>query len=174
MEAEEYFHHITPSRAWHKPLPRHLSTCHDREVTILVTLRPTRARRPAIVEISGLPWDERPGSGYELIEEAIGAPPRSEVQYANGVFSINRRHARRLIVELADRFGRVHVRQFGGSAACDQSCWADGEADTFACECSCAGANHGQGGELVGPPPAAPKDRRRRPGPREYDVRRPG
>ena len=149
--------------------------CHDLGVTITVTIRPEGTRRPGTVEVTGLPWDERPGSGYETIEDAMGGPGQGAVLYENGSFSVGRLHAQRLVLGLAERFGRVHVVQFGGSAACGQDCWASDEGDPFACDCSCAGANHGGGDEtLVGPPSAAPKDRRSRPRPRRYDVRRSG
>lgn len=138
-----------------------------------MTIRPEGKHRPATVEVSGLPWNEPAWSGYKVIEDAIGSPQQALVQYANGSFSVGRRHAQRLVLGLAERFGRVHVVQFGGPAACDRSCWANDDGDPFACDCSCAGANHGGGEEgLVGPPPAAPRDRRQRPGPRKYDVHR--
>jgi hypothetical protein len=140
-------------------------------MAVTVTIRPATTRRPSRVDVTDLPWDDRPGSGYEIIEDAIGAPHMSHVQYENGTFSVGRPYAKRLILELAQRFNRVHVVQFGGSSVCTEACWNNDDGDAFACDCSCAGANHGQGDtNLVAPPPPAPKDRRQRPLPRKYDV----
>jgi hypothetical protein len=148
-------------------VPAGWDPCHDLGVPITVTIRPEGKR----VEVQGLPWDERPGSGYEVMEDAIGGAREGVVLYDNGAFSVDRRHAKRLVVHLAERFRRVHVVQYGGSESCNEACWGADDGDPYGCECSCAGANHGGGGLVLAEPrPAAARDRLQRPLPRTYDV----
>lgn len=113
-------------------------SCHHSFVTVTVTIRPG-----ARTQIRGLPWTSEPGAGYTVLEECIGATRRGQVRYASGAFSVARSHTHALVAALACRFGRVHVIQYGGIEKCVEACW-NAKADTaIACECSCAGANHG-------------------------------
>lgn len=107
---------------------------------VTVTIRPGGAR----TEVTGLPWTGRPQDNYQLLEEAIGASRRGQVNFSSGRWSVARKHTPELIEALAERFGSVFVIQHGGQERCVEACWDRGEPSNRAlCECSCAGRNHG-------------------------------
>jgi hypothetical protein len=109
--------------------------------TITVVIRPHGAR----TEIRDLPWTGSPRATYALLEDAIGASRRGQVQYSRSTraFSVARAHSGQLILSLADRFGHVHVIQHGGQTRCVSACWNADPNTAWECECSCAGSNHG-------------------------------
>lgn len=110
---------------------------------VTVTIRPNGAR----TEIRGLPWSGRPRDSYAMLEDAIKASRRGQVDYdkEGRFFSVARAHTGPLIAYLGERFGEVKVVQHGGLARCVSACW-DADPDTsWECECSCAGDNHGSG-----------------------------
>lgn len=109
-------------------------------MTITVTIRPNGAR----TEVRGLPWT-RPGGSYDVLETAIGATRRGQVQYSDGAFTVSRSHTTVLIRNLADRYGHVHVIQYGGLDRCVAACWTAEADHAWLCQCSCAGRNHGTG-----------------------------
>lgn len=142
-------------------------------MTVTVIIRPNGAR----TEIRGLPWNSRPGGNYALLEEAIDASRRGQVDYSKRArtFSVARAHTDNLIRFLADHFGHVHVLQFGGLARCVSACWNADPDTAWECECSCAGSNHGSR-QPIGPVVADVGDAGElsvaRLGPREWDAYR--
>lgn len=145
-------------------------SCHHGSVTVTVTIRPG-----ARTQIRRLPWTGEPGGGYAVLEDCIGATRRGQVLYENGSFSVARGHTQALVSALAQRFGRVHVIQYGGIEKCVEACWNANPETAIACECSCAGDNHGTRrplGKVVsddGPSGALSVAST---GPRAYDVHR--
>jgi len=140
-------------------------------VTVTVTVRPNGAR----TEVRGLPWTGNPRDGYAALEDAIDASRRGQVLYdrQHKAFTVSRSHTELLIYRLAQKFGHVHVIQYGGITKCVEECWRLRDLDTSAtCQCSCAGANHGTGvapGRIVGQVNAGALAVAST-GPREYDI----
>ena len=141
-------------------------------VPITVTVRPG-----ARTEVRGLPWTGKPRETFELLEDIIGASRRGQVQYDRQTrcFSVARSHTAGLISGLAERFGRVHVVQYGGVERCVEACWNASPDTAWTCECSCAGGNHGSRtplGKIVGESGGAGALSVASSGPREYIVER--
>lgn len=91
-----------------------------------------------------MPWTGSPRDSYALLEEAIGATRRGQVEYSRSGrgFTVARGHTGGLIGFLANHFGHVHVVQHGGLSKCVSACWDADPGSTWECECSCAGINH--------------------------------
>lgn len=135
---------------------------------ITVTIRPNGAR----TEVRGLPYAAG-GSNYELLGEAFGATRRGQVEYSSGVFSVSRSHTQAVVEFLANRFGCIHVVQYGGVDKCVSACWTANPDTAITCECSCAGSNHGSLrpiGPVVADAGAAGELSVAAAPPREYDV----
>lgn len=107
---------------------------------VTVTVRPG-----ARTEVRGLPWTGKPQDTYEMLEDMIGATRRGQVKYdkQSRSFSVARSHTVELINGLVERFGKVHVVQYGGAERCVEACWNARPDTAWTCECSCAGRNHG-------------------------------
>lgn len=94
-------------------------------------------------EVHGLPWRGR-GAWYGLLRDFLGTGTQVRHE-GGGVFSVSRTHTSNLIHGLAHELGSVLVEQHGGATKCVAECWNANPDTAHACECSCAGSNHGQG-----------------------------
>jgi len=107
---------------------------------ITVTIRPNHR-----TEIRNLPYEGN-GRGYTILGDMISASRQGQVQYGGGVWTVSRPHSNEVILGLAARYGKVKVIQYGGIEKCVEACWKKGKPEnSWLCECSCAGRNHGSG-----------------------------
>lgn len=108
---------------------------------VTVTIRPNGKR----TEIRNMPWEGK-GAGYTILGDMFGASRHGQVDFAGGVWSVSRSHTNAIILGLAARYRRVKVIQHGGLEKCVEACWNKGKPEnSWLCECSCAGQNHGSG-----------------------------
>lgn len=92
------------------------------------------------------------GENYAFLKELCGE--RIHVVYVRGqgYFDVARGHLGVLVDELPAALGRPVELVIHGSTQtkCVEACWKDGKPERYwACECSCAGRNHGSGSPLA-------------------------
>ncbi len=111
---------------------------------VVVTIRPDQR-----TEIENLPYEGR-GAGYTTLGDMIGASRRGQVEYSASTrtWSVSRAHSNKVILGLAERYGRVKVIQYGGVDKCVEACWRGNPKTAWQCKCSCAGRNPGSGSAL--------------------------